>query len=1469
MINKELEGKLYFSDITINPFKGAIEVKDVVLIASGDTLVRCKTVLVDFKVRPLFNENIFVNRILLEKPVIKLLCRKSDSTWNFDHFAKPSTDTSKSNSKWVIDIKKLTFEKATVILIDSTSPYTPSGNVSYSNFNLNDFNLTLSTLLKLGESKYNVDISELKFIDKNSGFRLNNLAFKVEIDTFGVKIPSLIILTENSKVNLSAQMDSINFLGNVTDKNLFKAPLKLKLNAEPILADELLRLAPIPIKISGLIKLNSEFSGNLHNIEIGNLNLKFNNSDIAFNGNFNNLDDIKKMNYTVDFKKSKIERANLIELLPELHLSGLPAFGDLSINDLHTEGWVDSIFCKLNLASQFGNIIGWTGIGFKNNMSYSGSINTENINIAKILNNNELNSNISSRVDFSGSGTDLQDMLLKLTIASNNSKFQDFAFNKFKLSTNINKGIITFDTLSIENIRFQDSSSKDNSIENNSNIYSYGMLNLKNPKKPEYELKLKLEGINLAQLSKNENAPELLSGTVNLKGEGFQIDSLSGDVSAEIKECIFSDRALNPFQLTASIVKDENQNRTLNISSDFINIILTGNYNFSNLFNLIGRQGIYLSDLIKTKVNVINSEQNPIVKFKKPIEKISGFSPINLNLHAEVKDLSLLSAFLKDIKIHSVGSINISLDVNKTESMLRIDSIRINNFEYNSTNLDIASRPINISGLLDMYLLDSLPVLRNCTLDLKALSDIYINKLLLEKPSAELVFHEDTSRFKIAFGVNHIAGLYAKGNVIFKSKRYNLVLDTAKFTYHDSLSWSSKGPITASLNSEGVKINKFFINRANAETISLNGRINGNQFENLYLKTSNFSLKDINIFAGIEKGNSFIPLKGNADSLSVLINGTFDKPDLKISIDVNNMYYSGTYIGDIKGKLFHLDSTITGNLNIINTKNPNKFDVLSVDIKSLPLNLKLGDLKQRFHKASPVDIRIAAKRLPLELISPFAPAIDQLRGFADATLNISGFAPDKFEYNGNISITESDFRIQANNLYYTAKGKIDIETDKILLRNIELKNSVDDYSNGKAFITGTIELSQFDISNLDIYFNSPSIQMLGLASKKTMPALYGDFIVSTGPSPLHFFGSLQEPYLQGDINIMRAELQLPQNENNLVRKSSFIYQVKGNHIKLIPVDDTLNYNSNKEINIASSNGNHKNQNASFAELIDYDLNIKILGNFLVYMDLSSLFSIIAEIGLKDRSQPLRYVLKRGNTEPNLTGDIVVNEGSTLKFYKTFTTSGNIYFPTGSISNPGLDLTADYSGQSSTGNYKVRLLIKGTKNQPLVTFSYSINEIEAVGDSSKIKEDALMLVLFGKTKDEMKAGGGSGGLFNESNVASVASTYASAGFTNLLQSTGIIKSADIDFGKNLGSNSLDKATIIFTGQFFGGKWKAGGTVADLSTNNEISIEYPLSLLFNVPAFNNFVLQLSRSITTSAPTSRNQKDWEFKFKIGTSW
>ena len=67
----------------------------------------------------------------VEKPTIKLLRRCSDSSWNFEHIAKPSSDTSKSNSKWVIDIKKFNIDNATLLFIDSTTKYTPSRNVSY------------------------------------------------------------------------------------------------------------------------------------------------------------------------------------------------------------------------------------------------------------------------------------------------------------------------------------------------------------------------------------------------------------------------------------------------------------------------------------------------------------------------------------------------------------------------------------------------------------------------------------------------------------------------------------------------------------------------------------------------------------------------------------------------------------------------------------------------------------------------------------------------------------------------------------------------------------------------------------------------------------------------------------------------------------------------------------------------------------------------------------------------------------------------------------------------------------------------------------------------------------------------------------------------------------------------------------------------------------------------------------------
>jgi len=67
----------------------------------------------------------------------------------------------------------------------------------------------------------------------------------------------------------------------------------------------------------------------------------------------------------------------------------------------------------------------------------------------------------------------------------------------------------------------------------------------------------------------------------------------------------------------------------------------------------------------------------------------------------------------------------------------------------------------------------------------------------------------------------------------------------------------------------------------------------------------------------------------------------------------------------------------------------------------------------------------------------------------------------------------------------------------------------------------------------------------------------------------------------------------------------------------------------------------------------------------------------------------------------------------------------------------------------------------------------------------------------------------------------------------------------------------------TGRIAGSKWKVGGNVGDFANNYEFSIEYPLPWALSP------VIQITRSLNTTNLTTKNQKEFEFKFKFGGSW
>ncbi|MDX9789617.1 MAG: translocation/assembly module TamB domain-containing protein, partial [Candidatus Kapabacteria bacterium] len=437
--------------------------------------------------------------------------------------------------------------------------------------------------------------------------------------------------------------------------------------------------------------------------------------------------------------------------------------------------------------------------------------------------------------------------------------------------------------------------------------------------------------------------------------------------------------------------------------------------------------------------------------------------------------------------------------------------------------------------------------------------------------------------------------------------------------------------------------------------------------------------------------------------------------------------------------------------------------------------------------------------------------------------------------------------------------------DKINLTNVLIKNIPADSRFGRlgrAVISGYVAMNGFEIGELDIALNAERLLVMSDATMVTMPDLYGDFIISTDNQPLRFYGTLDKPNLTGDVNIIDAHLKMPLEQKKQIVRTYFTYE---------KIDDKVRLTSITSRDSTEQNNNNDRFSPSIADLINYDLSAKILGQFIVEMDMNLIGSMYAVIATADRTQSLRYEKKRDNPVAKLFGEVVVKEQSTIKSWKQFTAAGKINFPTGSIENPSLELTATHSGTMTDNGVRkqfiVKMKIEGTKENPDVTFTYFIDGVEASGSKEQINEDALYLLVMGRTKTGSGASTNSN-LLNEG-FASGVSNFATKALSDLLMGTGVINSAEFDFQG--GSMNLGDATLRLSGQLYGGiSWTIGGTVADLSSNNQITIDIPASEFSNNPFWSNFILQLSKASSNNVmANAQDAKNWEVKIKLGSSW
>jgi hypothetical protein len=216
-----------------------------------------------------------------------------------------------------------------------------------------------------------------------------------------------------------------------------------------------------------------------------------------------------------------------------------------------------------------------------------------------------------------------------------------------------------------------------------------------------------------------------------------------------------------------------------------------------------------------------------------------------------------------------------------------------------------------------------------------------------------------------------------------------------------------------------------------------------------------------------------------------------------------------------------------------------------------------------------------------------------------------------------------------------------------------------------------------------------------------------------------------------------------------------------------------------------------------------------------------------------------------------------------------------------MSNPRLNLNAMLRGQrtipdrSGTSDYVVNLALSGTKQSPMLKMSYLVDNVPGVGDSTKIQNDAIMLLLLGRTQDELALGNGLVGNGLGGLTQNYSSSLASRLLTDLLQGTGIVRSADISFAGGRTGLPLDmsQARVQFTGEIsnLGVLWQVANDFGTNTPNTSFSIDIPFRSFLDQELFRNIVLQITRSsaMSNSSVFLRQQREWEVKIGSRNSW
>jgi hypothetical protein len=1455
-----LTADVQIKDIRFNRLQG-ISIDGIRVITAGDTLADIEQMVVDVDFESLLSDNIVINYVEMINPRVKLMRSAVDSIWNFNKIAPPSDapDDDTTAAKTVIKVKSLKMTNGYFVYWDSTTTWHPASDISWIQMKWDNLNLTLhNTVIDFGEPSYSTEIANISAMEICSGMQIDRLSMNAGISPAGIYAEKANINANGSNIVFDASMRQFNVFGEPEERKIDNAVMSIDIDVKEFNPIFIKNFAHIPIELGYVKHLQMQASGTLQDMRVPSIKVDTYNSHIELeNVRTTHLTTPELLSYSGTITSSHIRRSDFANILQNLDLSAVPDFIHTYIMNTDFFGTLDSVWSRFDVRSGIGNVKGIADIVFMAEpMRYHIDVDAKSVNLAKVVGNSSMHTDINGHIKISGKDVSPDKMNAEVVVKLEPSHIMDYSFADADIALSY-KGN---DTIAIERF-YADLVDAHKSI---GSITLSGGISPKNT--ISTNVIANLTNVNLLSLLNDSLMPSNVTATVKLKSTGLNLDSTNTIIELNVDEIDFDTKSMFPFTMYLMLNTSDSVNKNFavyakNDLSQMFRMSATGDISVDNIVNGIANSGIELASIIQQRINnIIDRENDTIVTIEPPKRRLEK---CDINIVFVAKSLNFLDLFIDSLTIGQTD-IHTKMRYSVADSICNfyIDTAALNAINLNYKGNDISVKNLFFNGLAELNCADTTSIISALRVNINARSPILFGDIKIDSLLLQTDYQSDKFTIALQSSYNATVSATMQGGFYIDDDDVNITLDSLNITYIGN-KWHNTEPITATANGSEIAVKALNMLRIDdeiiKENIHISGTMKGDTLDSISVVIQNFQLSDINPLLMKPIGVAPLPLSAKLDSLALLLNGTLTKPIVTSTIQLTDLNYDKLQIGNFNANINYADERITGNANISDNNNR----LFNMQINSIPLYIGIDTNIERIPSDKKLDVAVTMDNLPLKIFTPFAPSVDALTGKINGTLNIGGYLPDRYEYSGNISFENIGFRVIPTNMFYNTNGSVSIITDLISFENLSVRNKAEDLKKGEAIVSGSISLNNFEVGSLDITARTKQFQVLSDKSKLSMPGLYGKMVIATGSQPIHFYGTLAEPNLTGDISVLNAEITMP----NVLEEGSTRVEKKFTYINKdkirIEINSSTDSNKWKEDKKKEQLGNK-----SFVDLLDININLRI-GEFSLTLDLgNNLGQIFARIGTHANA-PLNYVKERTQEEAKLYGgEIELLDKSTVQIFKTMSAKGTISFPTARISQPKLNLTAEYTDHLSTPtrvNYSVFVYITGTAQNPQMDLSYSVNGNIVTGDKSQVQSDALNAltrgVLRGYNDDN------SNGILGEgSNLTTMfASQLASKTLTDLLLRTGIIQSANLKFD----DDNFTSANVRISGSLAGvATWTIGGKIDDLASNYNISIDIPINI--NNDALNLLLLQISKYTDVYNSTfDRNAKDWEVKLKLNGNW